>query len=142
MFSALLAVAALASMSPDGRLAALQQTAAFHLYVMPDSSEVKQVTVLASDSTGRATAVRLVYDLSQQTLVIVETATPGDTGPPQSFDPDALYVNGYPAMYTRTGTYYRKEGHLTWLPPGVNVELSSTDMWDVPALVISALSMR
>ncbi|HKW45455.1 MAG TPA: hypothetical protein VJN22_07345, partial [Candidatus Eremiobacteraceae bacterium] len=99
MFSALLAVAVLSSVSPDSRLASLQQTAAFHLYVMPDSSDVKQVTVLASDPTGKATAVRIVYDLSQQTLVILETATPGDTGAPESFDPDALYVNGYPATY-------------------------------------------
>jgi hypothetical protein len=51
-------------------------------------------------------------------------------------------VNGYAATYTRTGPYYRKEGHLTWLPDGVNVQLSSTDLWDVPALVIAALSMR
>ena len=72
MFSALLAIAMLASTSPDSRLALLQNTAAFHLYVMPDSSEVRQVTVLASDPTGKATAVRIVYELSQQTLVVVE----------------------------------------------------------------------
>jgi hypothetical protein len=109
---------------------------------MPDSWEVRQVTVLASDATGNPSDVRIVYEMSQQTLIVDESARPGDTGSSQTFGPDALYVNGYPAVYTRTGPYFRKEGHLTWMPAGVNVELSSTDLWDVPALVIAALSMR
>jgi hypothetical protein len=109
---------------------------------MPDSAVVRQVTVLASDTLGHPTAVRVVYDLSQQTLVIDETAQSGDASAAQTFGPDAVYVNGYPATFTRTGPYYRKEGHLTWWPDGVKVELSSMDLTDVPALVIAALSLR
>lgn len=142
MLLALLATAALASASPESRLATLQATAAFHIYVMPDSWDLHQVSVVAADANGNPTAVRIVYEMSQQTLVVDETAQSGDAGTDQSFGPDALYVNGYAATYTRTGPYYRKEGHLTWRPAGVNVELSSTDLWDVPALVIAALSMR
>jgi hypothetical protein len=142
MLSAIFAVAVLASASPDNRLASVQSTATFHVYVMPDSSVVRQVTVLASDPLGHPTAVRIVYDLSQQTLVIDESAQSGDASSAQTFGPDAVYVSGYPATYTRTGPYYRKEGHLTWWPVGVKVELSSTDLWDVPALVIAALSLR
>jgi hypothetical protein len=142
MLLAMLAAAVLGSASPDSRLAWVQSSATFHVYVMPDSSVVKQVTVLASDSLGHPTAVRIVYDLSQQTLVIDESAHHDDPSSAQSYGPDAVYVNGYPATYLRTGPYYRKEGHLTWWPAGVKVELSSTDLWDTPALVIAALSLR
>jgi hypothetical protein len=142
MLSAILAAAVLASSSPDSLLSWVQSTAAFPVYVMPDSSVVKQVTVLASDSLGHPTAVRIVYDLSQQTLVVDESAQSGDSSSAQTFGPDALYVNGYPATYTSAGPYYRKEGHLTWWPVGVKVELSSEDLTDVPALVIAALSLR
>jgi hypothetical protein len=142
MFAALLASAVLASASPDARLAWVQSTATFHVYVMPDSSVVRQVNVLAADAVGHPTAVRIVYDLSNQTLVVEEAAYAGDSSSPQTFGPDAIYVNGYPATYTRTGPYYRKEGHLTWWPAGVKVELSSTDLWDVPALVNATLSLR
>lgn len=142
MLLALLATAAVATASPESRLAALQAAAPFHIYVMPDSWDVRQVSAIASDANGNPTAVKIVYEMSQQTLTVEETAQAGDTGSDQSFGPDALYVNGYVATYTRTGPYYQKEGHLTWRPTGVNVELSSTDLWDVPALVIAALSMR
>ena len=142
MLLALLATAAMATAPPESRLATLQATATFHIYVMPDSWDVRQVSVVAADANGNPTAVRIVYEMSQQTLAVDETARTGDSGSDQSFGPDALYVNGYAATYTRTGPYYQKEGHLTWRPAGVNVELSSTDLWDVPALVIAALSMR
>jgi hypothetical protein len=142
MLAAMLVAAVLATASPDARLAWVQNAATFHVYVMPDSSVVRQVTVLASDPLGHPTAVRIVYDLSQQTLVIDETAQLADASANQSFGPDAVYVNGYAATYARTGPYYRKEGHLTWWPAGVKVELSSTDLWDVPALVIAALALR
>jgi hypothetical protein len=142
MFAALLASAMLASGTADARLAWVQGAATFHVYVMPDSSVVRRVDVLASDAVGHPTAVRIVYDLSNQTLVVDESASAGDPTPVQSFGPDAVYVNGYPATYARTGPYYRKEGHLTWWPAGVKVVLSSTDLYDVPALVIAALSLR
>ena len=142
MLIAVLAAATLASASPDSRLAWVQSAAAFHVYVMPDSSEIRQLSVLASDPLGRPTAVRIVYALSQQTLIVDESAQAGDAAAAQSFGPDALYVNGYPALYNRTGPYYRKEGHMTWWPAGVKVELSSTDLWDVPALVNAVLSLR
>ena len=142
MILALLATAVVATASPESRLAALQSAAPFHIYVMPDSWDLRQVSVVASDASGNPTAVRIVYEMSQQTVTVDETAQAGDTGSDQSFGPDALYVNGYVATYTRTGPYYQKEGHLTWRPTGVSVELSSTDLWDVPALVIAALSMR
>jgi hypothetical protein len=142
MLLALLATAAMATAAPESRLATFQSTATFHIYVMPDSWDVRQVSVLAADANGNPTAVRIVYEMSQQTLAVDETARTGDAESDQSFGPDALYVNGYAATYLRTGPYYRKEGHLTWRPAGVNVELSSTDLWDVPALVIAALSMR
>ena len=142
MLLALLATAAIASASPESRLATLQSTATFHIYVMPDSWELREVSVMAADANGNPTAVRIVYEMSQQTLAVEEAARAGDAGTDQPYGPDALYVNGYAATYARTGPYYRKEGHLTWRPAGVNVELSSTDLWDVPALVIAALSMR
>lgn len=142
MIAAMLAAAVLASASPDARLAWVQGAATFHVYVMPDSSVVRQVNVLAEDSLGHPTAVHIVYDLSNQTLVVDESGQSGDASSTQTFGPDALWVNGYPATYLRTDPYYRKEGHLTWWPAGVKVELSSTDLWDVPALVIAALSLR
>jgi hypothetical protein len=142
MIAAVLAAATLASASPDSRLAWVQSNATFHVYVMPDSSVVRQVNVLTTDPLGHPTAVRIVYDLSNQTLVVDESARAADASPAPTFGPDAIYVNGYAATYTRTGPYYRKEGHLTWWPAGVKVELSSTDLWDVPALVIAALSLR
>ena len=142
MVLALLATAALVSGSPESRLAMLQATAPFHIYVMPDSWELRQVNVVSADASGNPTDVKFVYEMSQQTLSVDEAARTGDASSDQTLGPDALYVNGYAATYLLTGPYYRKEGHLTWRPAGVNVVLSSTDLWDVPALVIAALSMR
>lgn len=142
MILTVLAVALLTSASPASRLASLQSTATFHIYVMPDSAEVRQVTVVSSDAQGNPTDVRIVYRMSQETLTVEESARADDETSDQSFGPDALYVNGYPATYSRTGPYFKQEGHLTWAPAGVNVRLSSTDLVDVPALVNAALSLR
>jgi hypothetical protein len=142
MLFAALAVAVLTSASPASKLASLQATATFHIYVMPDSAEVQHVTVIASDAQGKPTGVRIVYRMSQETLTVEESARADDATSAQSFGPDAVYVNGYPATYSRTGPYFKQEGHLTWSPAGVNVQLSSTDLVDVPALVNAALSLR
>jgi len=142
MIIAFLAAALLAPGSPDTQLASLQNTSAFHIYVMPDSAKLEQVTVLAKDAQGKPTALRLVYRMSEQTLTVEESAQTGNGASVQSFGPDALFVNGFPATYTRTGPYYRQEGHLTWAADGVNVMLSSPDLIDVPALVNAALSLR
>jgi hypothetical protein len=142
MIFTVLAAVVLASASPDSRLAALQSAAAFHIYVMPDSAEVQHVDVLASDVQGHPTDVRIVYRLSQETLIIEETARADNATSAQSFGPDALFVNGYPATYSRSGPYFRQVGHLTWSPSGVNIQLSSMDLVDVPALVNAALSLR
>jgi hypothetical protein len=141
MLFAVLASAVLTS-SPASMLASLQATATFHVYVMPDSAEVQRVTVLASDAQGKPTGLRIVYRMSQESLTVEETAVADNATSAQSFGPDAVYVNGYPATYSRTGPYFKQEGHLTWSPAGVNVRLSSTDLVDVPALVNAALSLR
>lgn len=142
MILALVAAALLTSGSPDAQLASLQNSAAFHIYVMPDSAKLQQVTVLAKDAQGNPTDVRLVYRMSEETLNVEESAQADNGASVQSFGPDALFVNGFPATFTRTGPYYRQEGHLTWAAAGVNVQLSSLDLIDVPALVNAALSLR
>ena len=142
MIIAFLAATLLASGSPDTQLASLQNTAPFHIYVMPDSARLQQVTVLAKDAQGNPTDVRLVYRMSEETLSVEESAHSDNGASVQSFGPDALFVNGFPATYSRTGPYYRQEGHLTWAAGGVNVQMSSFDLVDVPALVNAALSLR
>jgi hypothetical protein len=139
---AVLAVAFMTSAALDARIAVVADSAPFHLYVMPASADISEVTVLASDASNLPTDVRIVYRMSGNTLTIEESARSDDPASQPSPDPSMVMVNGYPALYARTGPYFRPEGHLTIWASGVTVRLSSTDFWDVPALVNAALSLR
>ena len=121
--------------SPAAQLAAVQRAAAFHVLLLPSSTQL-----LHADASKDGTQVRLDYSIEGSLIRIDERV--GGTQP-SSADPQAELFNldGYPALYTeRTG--YRAISDLTWYRPDVVVTVSSHDIVSAPLLVDVALELR
>jgi hypothetical protein len=138
MFAAALIAAALihtSGPSPAVQLAAVQRAAAFHVLLLPSSTQL-----LHADASKDGTEVRLDYSIEGSLVRIDERIAGGQQSSP---DPQAALFNldGYPALYTEH-TGYRAISDLTWYRPDVIVTLSSHDIVSAPLLVDMALELR
>lgn len=138
MFAAALIAAALihaSGPSPAAQLAAAQRAAAFHVLLLPSSTQL-----IRADASKDGSEVRLEYSI-EGSLIRVDERVEGNRL--SSPDPEAELFNldGYPALYTqRPG--YRAVSDLTWYRPDVIVTLSSRDIVSEPLLVDVALELR
>lgn len=138
MFAAALIAAAFIHTSvpsPAAQLAAAQRAAAFHILLLPPSTQL-----LHADASKDGAEVRLEYSIEGSLIRVDERIAGGTQSSP---DPQAELFNldGYPALYTeRTG--YRAISDLTWYRTDVVVTLSSHDIVSAPMLVDVALELR
>lgn len=135
--AALIAAAVIHSPGPSiaMQLAAVQRNAAFHVLLLPSSTQL-----LHADASKDGTEVRLDYSIEGAAIRIDERLAGGQ---PSSPDPQAELFNldGYPALYTeREG--YRAIRDLTWYRSDVVVTLSSHDIVSAPLLIDVALELR
>lgn len=138
MFAAALIAATLihaSGPSPAAQLAAAQRAAAFHVLLLPSSTQL-----IRAEASADGSQVRLEYSI-EGSLIRVDERVAGSRQ--SSPDPQAELFNldGYPALYTeRSG--YRSVSDLTWYRPDVIVTLSSRDIVSEPLLVDVALELR
>jgi|SRR5690242_21745185 len=138
MFAAALIAAAVihtSGPSPAAQLAAVQRAAAFHVLLLPSSTQL-----LRAEASKDGAEVRLEYSI-EGSLIRIDERIAG--GQPSSPDPQAQLFNldGYPALYTeRTG--YRAISDLTWYRSDAVVRLSSRDIVSAPLLIDVALELR
>ena len=138
MFAAALIATALihtSGPSPAAQLAAAQRAAAFHVLLLPPSTQL-----LHADASKDGTQVRLDYSIEGSLIRIDERVVGGQQSSPDQ-QAELFNLDGYPALYTeRAG--YRAISDLTWYRPDVIVTLSSRDIVSEPLLVDVALELR
>ena len=138
MFAAALIAAALTHISgpsPAMQLAAAQRAAAFHVLLLPSSTQL-----LRAEASKDGTEVRLDYSIEGSLIRVDERVGGGQQSSP---DPQAelFDLDGYPALYSESAGY-RAISELTWYRPDVIVTLSSHDIVSAPLLVDMALELR
>jgi hypothetical protein len=139
MFAAILIAAAIGhapSQPPAAQLAAAQRAAAFHVMVLPSSTQL-----LRAEANHDGSAVRIEYSVEGVVVTIDERPAVPNEAPLQDGQTQLFNLNGYPATY-REFSGYRELSSLTWYRSDIIVILSSRDRVNAPLLVDIALELR